>query len=556
VEQLLPWVEQELKQLRQSGADLAARYPRVAGRLGDAGRGRGAEVGRDPHVERLVQAAAVLHARIAHGLDRAGPLLDERLLEALYPGQLRPSASAAVFRLGGDARCGTVLRARGSDGRSYRFRLVADAARSGVELGSLGWRPYAGPGREHLLSLTLSLPALTPRSPAPGACKRLRLYVHAEPVLRAALLDAMLMHASAAWVQAGAGGMAALPVPTIRLAGLDETGDSAWQGLRGYQCFGDRFNFVDLDLAALLRQVPAAGNEVTLHIALPVRVDGELAQVLARAEAGNLLTGCAPAVNLFPAAAAPVDVTGLASEYGLQPADPSHVIYSIDSVSLQRGRVLEVLRQPQAVAYAQAPARTWTARRALADECGPPMRIAFEPAPGSEAGTASAALTCCDRAVPAKLEVAEPAAALVGAVTKMCEVSGGRALRWRLLAMLALEARSPDAESLRLAFSLQDLPDSEAAHKLQSAVVDVQLLPATLAVPHRHGSAPIDGTEVRVTIDERALVGASVAVFVHVIDQYLSTSVHLNTFMQLVAVSAGSGGELMRCRPRNGNLML
>ena len=92
--------------------------------------------------------------------------------------------------------------------------------------------------------------------------------------------------------------------------------------------------------------------------------------------------------------------------------------------------------------------------------------------------------------------------------------------------------------------------------KLQDALVHVKTSRATLALRHKHGAARIDGTEVRVTFDEGALVGTSVAVFAHVINKYLSDSVHLNTFMQLVVISAETGEELMRCRPRNGNLML
>ncbi len=177
-------------------------------------------------------------------------------------------------------------------------------------------------------------------------------------------------------------------------------------------------------------------------------------------------------------------------------------------------------------------------------------------AAGSEAVTASVGLTCCDRVAPAGIVAVEPQGALVSVVSKLREVEGGKALRWRLLAMLALEARPPDLESLRLALLLQDLSSSEVAGKLQDALVDVKTARATLALRHKHGAARIDGTEVRVTLDERALVGMSVAVFAHVIDQYLSHSAHLNTFVQLVVISAETGEELMRCRPRNGNLML
>lgn len=562
MEQLLPWVERELKQFRRVGAELALKYPRVAGRLGEpvgqAGAARlgGRELPRDPHVDRLIQASAVLHARIAHSMDRASPLLDEALLESLFPGLLRPFPSCAVFRLAADASRGSVLHAAGMDGRDCRFRLTAPAAGTPLQVVSLNWRPYAGPAGEHLLSLSFAGAGMG--SGSNERLARLRLYVNAEPVLRAALQDSLLMHARAAWASADDGILKPLPGVPVGAAGFDEAGDHAWQVLREYQCFAERFNFLELDLAALLRHLRSGSEHVTLHVAVPGRADSELARTLSRVEASNLLTGCAPAINLFPAAAAPIDVSGLASEYGLAPAAPAHVIWSVDGVHLLRGRALEVLRSPQAMRYGGAPTGTWTARRALPEEAGPPMRISFaSAAPTADAPvTGAVALTCCDKAPPGEFAAVQPQAALVGAVNRLHEVEGGRALRWRLLAMLALDARPPDLESLRLALSLQDLAASDSAQKLQSALVDVRIVPATLQVRHKHGNALIDGTEVRVSLDERALVGASVAVFVQVIDQYLSHSVHLNSFMQLVAISAESGEELMRCRPRNGNLML
>jgi type VI secretion system protein ImpG len=190
------------------------------------------------------------------------------------------------------------------------------------------------------------------------------------------------------------------------------------------------------------------------------------------------------------------------------------------------------------------------------------MRMTFSlAAEGEDAGgdglaTAWVDLTCCNRTVPARFVTVEPSASVVSAVSRLCEVRGGRALRRQLLALLALEARPPDLESLRLALSLQDLAGSDSARKLPAALAALDIVPVTLAMRHKHGTPRVDGTEVRVAIDERALVGTSVAVFAHVIDQCLSHSVHLNSFMQLVAISAESGEELMRCRPRNGNLML
>ncbi|MDP3670561.1 MAG: type VI secretion system baseplate subunit TssF, partial [Telluria sp.] len=44
--------------------------------------------------------------------------------------------------------------------------------------------------------------------------------------------------------------------------------------------------------------------------------------------------------------------------------------------------------------------------------------------------------------------------------------------------------------------------------------------------------------------------------FVQVIDQFLGLYVQLNSFTELVIVSDQSGEELIRCKPRNGDLNL
>ena len=67
-DELLEYYERELTYLRQMGADFAERYPKVASRLL-------LEPTRceDPHVERLIEAAAFLAARVHLKIDDEFP---------------------------------------------------------------------------------------------------------------------------------------------------------------------------------------------------------------------------------------------------------------------------------------------------------------------------------------------------------------------------------------------------------------------------------------------------------------------------------------------------
>ncbi|RLM53132.1 type VI secretion system baseplate subunit TssF, partial [Halobellus sp. Atlit-31R] len=64
MEELLPYYESELGFLRRYSREFSERYPKIAGRLL-----MGGEVCEDPHIERTIQAFALINARVAKRLD-------------------------------------------------------------------------------------------------------------------------------------------------------------------------------------------------------------------------------------------------------------------------------------------------------------------------------------------------------------------------------------------------------------------------------------------------------------------------------------------------------
>ena len=90
---LLTYYERELSFLRQIGAEFAAKYPKIAGRLLLE-----ADKSADPHVERLIQAFAFLAARIQHKIDDEFPEITDALLSVLYPHYLAPLPSLSIVQ--------------------------------------------------------------------------------------------------------------------------------------------------------------------------------------------------------------------------------------------------------------------------------------------------------------------------------------------------------------------------------------------------------------------------------------------------------------------------
>lgn len=88
---LLRYYNQELQYLHEMGAEFAKQFPKIAARLGM----EGIEVA-DPYVERLMEGASFMAARIQLKLDAEFPRFTQRLLEILYPNFLAPTPAMLI----------------------------------------------------------------------------------------------------------------------------------------------------------------------------------------------------------------------------------------------------------------------------------------------------------------------------------------------------------------------------------------------------------------------------------------------------------------------------
>ncbi|NNE52587.1 MAG: type VI secretion system baseplate subunit TssF [Sulfitobacter sp.] len=91
---LLRHYETELAFLREMGAEFAKSYPKIASRLGM----EGIEI-LDPYVERLLEGAAFLTARVQLELEMQYPAFTSHLLDVVFPHFLAPTPSMMVAEL-------------------------------------------------------------------------------------------------------------------------------------------------------------------------------------------------------------------------------------------------------------------------------------------------------------------------------------------------------------------------------------------------------------------------------------------------------------------------
>src|SRR5262245_9988300 len=96
-EELYPYYQAELYFIRKMAREFATKYPAAAARL-PLGAGRSA----DPHVERRIEAFALLAGRVRHKLHDEFPELTDAVLSVVYPHTLAPVPSFATVQFDPD----------------------------------------------------------------------------------------------------------------------------------------------------------------------------------------------------------------------------------------------------------------------------------------------------------------------------------------------------------------------------------------------------------------------------------------------------------------------
>jgi type VI secretion system protein ImpG len=100
---LLRYYTEELSFLRETAAEFAKEYPKIAGRLA-----LDSFECADPYVERLLEGVAFLTARIQLRMTSEYPQFTSHLMELLFPNFLAPIPSMAVVEFQPDLQQGSL----------------------------------------------------------------------------------------------------------------------------------------------------------------------------------------------------------------------------------------------------------------------------------------------------------------------------------------------------------------------------------------------------------------------------------------------------------------
>ena len=357
---LIRYYNQELQHLHEMGAEFAQQFPKIAARLGIDG----IEVA-DPYVERLLEGAGFMAARIQLKLDAEFPRFTQRLQEIVYPNYLAPTPSMLIAQFQpqrGESNLAKGVRIpRGSairsqlgkgDSSACEFRIAQDVALYPIEMASAEYFSFAPD-----LPLA-SLPVA--RRIRSGV--RMRLRTTAGMNFSQLALDELRVHFSGSddiayklheLFMGAALGMLAAPAGSpwpwhvfidaahIRPVGYEDyeallpvtlRGFQGYRLLQEYSALPQRFLFADLQgLARAVRRHEGAELE------LVVLFDRDVPALQGVVDASSLALHCTPAINLFPKRADRIHLSGNCFEYHVVPDRTRPMDFEVHEVSAVTG---------------------------------------------------------------------------------------------------------------------------------------------------------------------------------------------------------------------------
>ena len=351
---LLDYYDRELRYFRQMAGEFATQFPKIAARLNM----NGIEVA-DPYVERLLEGASFLTARVQLKMDAEFPRFSQRLLEVAYPGYLAPTPAAAVVRFepkllegglneGFTVPRGSTLRSQvlRNDDAVCDFRTAHDVTLWPLVIDRvectgpppdlpLGALRLAGTVRG-AVRIFLKTPGEVPLSNV--AADSLTFFLSGPEEL-ATRLHELIFTRCAGVVSHDAGTAVAHPnvhAPgALRRVGFAETQalfpcpNNAFGGYRllhEYFAFPSRYLFFAVDgLAPAFR---VAGE----RLAITILLDQDVPDLERAIDDKHVALFCTPAVNLFAKRADRIPVSGQRYEYHLVADRAAPLNYEIHSV--------------------------------------------------------------------------------------------------------------------------------------------------------------------------------------------------------------------------------
>ena len=606
--ELRDYYESELTFLRQVGAEFADKYPKIASRLM-------LEPDRceDPHVERMLEAFALLAARVHLRIDDDFPQITESLLNILYPHYLRPVPSMTVAQFHTDPESGkltsalkipkgTVLYSRPVEGVPCKFRTSYDTTLWPFKISQAQWmtpdRIRPALRASEAAALRVELDCFPDVSFEKLDLETLSFYLNGESSVVHALYELLCRNCVRILLRDPAKPKA--PVREISARnllpmGFGENEDvlpyprrsfMGYRLLQEYFAFPEKFFFMSLKGLTELQRSGFTSKAELLFMISPFEQDGRHQRLEVAVNERTLRLGCAPIINLFSQVAEPILVDQTRYQYPVIPdarRRQTMEIYSVDEVVSTDAETHETvtyhpLYSERHVVQGTSPAY-WYVNRAVSNRKGDegtdvflslvdlsarPMELEYD--------TVTVRCTCTNRDLISRLPFGSEAGDF--------EMTGGAAIKkivalhkptrplrppldgktlWSLVSHLSLNYLSivdDGKEALQKILELYDFSDSADIKKQISGIASVSSRRHFTRVASDHGIGFARGTRVEIEFDEEQFSGSGAYLFASVIEKFLGLYTSMNSFTQLVARSRQRKEVLEEWTPRAGQSIL
>ena len=606
--ELRDYYESELTFLRQIGAEFADKYPKIASRLL-------LETDRceDPHVERMLEAFALLAARVHLRIDDDFPQITEALLNILYPHYLRPVPSMTVAQFHSDPESGkltsalnipkgTVLYSRPVEGVPCKFRTSYDATLWPFKISQAQWltpdrvRPALRASEAAVLRVELE--CFPDVSFEKLELDELTFYLNGESSVVHALYELLCRNCVRILLRDPNKPKTAtreLSVRNLQPIGFGENEDvlpyprrsfMGYRLLQEFFAFPEKFFFLNLKGLSQLHPAGCTSKAELLFMISPFEQDGRHQRLEVAVNERTLRLGCTPIINLFSQVAEPILVDQTRYQYSIVPdarRRQTMEIYSVDEVVSTDAETHETI--PYHPLYSErhavqgtSPAYWYITRSvsnrkgdegtdvslSLVDLSSRAMRLDYD--------TVTVRCTCTNRDLVTRLPFGSEAGDF--------EMTGGAAVKrivalhkptrtlrppldgktlWSLISHLSLNYLSivdDGKEALQKILELYDFSDSADIKKQIGGITSVSSRRHFTRVASDHGVGFARGTRVEIEFDEEQFSGSGAYLFASVLEKFLGLYTSMNSFTQLVARSRQRREVLEEWTPRAGQSIL
>ena len=607
---LKDYYEQELRYLRELGAEFATQHEEIASalRLDDTHSD-------DPHVERLLEGFAFLAARVHRRIDDDFGQICQALLNVVYPHYLRPIPSMAIVQLDPDrgappagftVPAGSTLVAPPADGVRCRFRTCYDVGVWPLEVSDAGWRtPSAAnlgaAARDVAGALSVTLETTGDQTFGELEIDRLQLFLDGDAALVSMLYEHLDNDCVGVLVREPGppGESVSIPTGALRPMGFAEDEGAlphpgrtfvGYRLLLEYFAFPQKYSFFELSGLDVLRRFDEADSLELVFLIRP-SAGPDRQEVLERSVTRETVRlGCTPVVNLFTAESEPIRLKHRRPEYLLRARGPSEHPYQVFSVDEIWAVVPNPARRiPFApfFSYRHRGAGSeaslfWYDRRrpsSWLESGATDVSVAFVDPSGEleypDYPSVMAQLTVFNGELPNKLAIGRDRGDLdlegggaplerirvLTHPTRPLQPPLDASLLWRLVSQLSLNYLSladDEGDALRELLRLYNFGGFDVGEKHIAGIVSVASEPSYARVRGEHGLTFARGRKVIVEFDEGQFSGGGIYLLASVLERFLAMYASMNSFSALEARvrAPGKTYTLRSWKPRAGSRTL